>query len=172
MLRGRVYPRELHERVIRAVQSGLSRRAAAARFDVGISTAINWCNLYQATDYVESQRRGGNRKRLLEPYDEWIKAELEATPHLTVLKLTTSACRSRCVCEPRYSVAYSTPSWAKLQKKACSRLSRNVPMLPQDGIGGKSIKANLILRALCFSMRLGSRPIWRQQEAGARKANN
>lgn len=87
MRRGRAYPRELRERVVAAVRSGMSRRAAAARFDVGISAAINWYRLYQATGDVAPRERGGNRKRVLEPYDDWIRTALEATPHLTVLKL-------------------------------------------------------------------------------------
>lgn len=87
MRRGKAYPRELRERVVAAVQSGLSRRAAAARFDVGVSTAINWCAHYRARGHIDPQPRGGNRKRLLEPHDGWIRSQLEAKPHLTVIKL-------------------------------------------------------------------------------------
>jgi putative transposase len=54
---------------------------------VGISTAINWYKLYQETGDVKPKPRGGTRKRVLEPYDAWIRSALEATPHLTVLKL-------------------------------------------------------------------------------------
>ncbi len=85
--RGKAYPRELRERVIAAVRSGSSRRAAARRFDIGISTAINWCALERETGDIEPKQRSGNRKRVLEPYGGWIKAQLEATPHMTVLKL-------------------------------------------------------------------------------------
>ena len=86
MGKGQIYPRALRERVVAAVQSGMSRRAAAARFEVAISTAINWCAQYQAVGHLEPRPRG-KRKRLLEGYDDWIRARFEAVPHLTVLKL-------------------------------------------------------------------------------------
>lgn len=86
MGKGKIYPRELRERVVAAVQSGMSRRAAAVRFDVAISTAINWCAQYQATGHIDPRPRG-KRKRLLEPYDDWIRSQFDIVPHLTVLKL-------------------------------------------------------------------------------------
>ncbi len=76
MRKGKAYPKELRERVVAAVGSGMSRRAAAARFDVGVSTAINWCARYQSAGHFEPKPRGGNRKRALEAYDDWIRSQL------------------------------------------------------------------------------------------------
>jgi transposase len=39
---GAPYSLDLRERVVAAVAAGVSRRAAAVRFDVSISTAIRW----------------------------------------------------------------------------------------------------------------------------------
>ena len=38
----KTYGQDLRERVMAAVQAGASRRAAAKRFEVGVSTAIGW----------------------------------------------------------------------------------------------------------------------------------
>ena len=47
---GRAYSNDLRERVVRAViKGGLSRHQAAAHFEVGISTAINWVQRFWCT---------------------------------------------------------------------------------------------------------------------------
>jgi putative transposase len=46
---GKPYSIDLRERVVRAVEEeGLSRRAAALRFGVEASTAINWVRRFRA----------------------------------------------------------------------------------------------------------------------------
>jgi transposase len=42
---GRPYSMDLRERVIGAIESGMSTRQAAARFDIGIATAGAWARL-------------------------------------------------------------------------------------------------------------------------------
>jgi putative transposase len=46
---GAPYSLDLRERVVAAVASGVSRRAAAERFDVSISTAIRWTRRMKET---------------------------------------------------------------------------------------------------------------------------
>jgi transposase len=41
----KAYGEDLRGRVIAAVAGGMSRRAAAARFEVGVTTAIMWVGL-------------------------------------------------------------------------------------------------------------------------------
>jgi transposase len=53
--------KDLRERVIRAIDGGLSRRAAAAKFDVSVSSAIRWYQRYQQNGSVEARRMGGDR---------------------------------------------------------------------------------------------------------------
>ena len=43
----KTYGEDLRGRVIAAVESGLSRRAAAERFQVGVSTAIAWVRAWR-----------------------------------------------------------------------------------------------------------------------------
>lgn len=53
---GKPYSMGLRERVVRAVQDGLSCRQAAARFAVGISTVIRWVRRQQETGTVARRR--------------------------------------------------------------------------------------------------------------------
>lgn len=59
---GRPYSMDLRERVVAAVeQEGLSRHQAAARFGVGVSTAINSLNRVAQTGSVAPGQMGGHK---------------------------------------------------------------------------------------------------------------
>jgi putative transposase len=65
---------DLRERVVNAVVvEGMSRRAAAKRFGVGVSTAIDWVARFRATGSVEPGQMGGHRsKKLIGAWREWL----------------------------------------------------------------------------------------------------
>ena len=71
----RPYSNDLRERVVAAVlQEGLSRRQAAARFGIGISTAINWVDRYHETGSVAPGQMGGHKPRKLSgPHADWLR---------------------------------------------------------------------------------------------------
>ncbi len=52
---------DLRERVVAAVDCGLSRRKAAERFGVSISSAIRWTSLRRRTGDVRPKRQGGDK---------------------------------------------------------------------------------------------------------------
>jgi putative transposase len=55
---------DLRERVVRAVEiEGLSRRAAAARYGLGVSTAIKWLQRMRATGSARPGQMGGHKPR-------------------------------------------------------------------------------------------------------------
>lgn len=68
------YSMDLRERVVAAVEDdGLSRRQAAERFGVGISTAINWVRRQRETGSVAPSKIGGYRpKKLSGAWREWL----------------------------------------------------------------------------------------------------
>ena len=53
---------DLRERVVAAVAAGSSRRAAAARFGVSVSSAIRWCTLAREAGSVAPGPLGGDRR--------------------------------------------------------------------------------------------------------------
>ncbi len=68
------YSTDLRTRVVMAVEEGgLSRRQAAERFDVAISTAINWVRRYHETGSVAPDKMGGRRpKKIVGAYRAWL----------------------------------------------------------------------------------------------------
>jgi len=66
MARGKSYSIDLRERVVAAVaRGGLSRRRAAAQFDVGISTVITWMRRWHETGSVAPGKMGGYRPKAI-----------------------------------------------------------------------------------------------------------
>ncbi len=54
----RAYGFDLRRRVVEAIDGGLSARRAAARFSVGVSTAIHWHRRWRETGSLEPGRQG------------------------------------------------------------------------------------------------------------------
>ncbi len=71
---GKPYSMDLRERVVSAVEEGgLSRRQAADRFGVGISTAINWVRRFRATGSVAPGQMGGHKpKKIKGEHRAWL----------------------------------------------------------------------------------------------------
>ena len=60
------YSVDLRERVVTAVEEeGLSRRAAASRFGVGINTAITWGRRFRQTGSVAPGQMGGHKPKAI-----------------------------------------------------------------------------------------------------------
>lgn len=80
----------LHFRVISAVETGSSCRAAAARFGVGASSAVRWVQAWRASGCVAAKRQGGDRRsQRLEAYRDVIFAAIEAKVDVTLVELST-----------------------------------------------------------------------------------
>jgi transposase len=81
---GKPYSEDLRRRVVAAVDGGMSRRQAAARFEVGVSTVIRWVELWQETQSVVALPMGGDRRSRLNDEREWLLARVCAEPDLTL----------------------------------------------------------------------------------------
>jgi transposase len=70
----RPYSLDLRERVVAAVEkSGMSRRRAAARFGVGISTVIGWVRRLRQTGSVAPGQMGGHKpKAIAGEHRDWL----------------------------------------------------------------------------------------------------
>lgn len=84
----RTLSKDLRIRVIAAVEGGLSRRAAASRFSVGIATAIRWVREYRSSGATAAKPQGGDRRsQRIEAYREVILAAIKAQVDLTLVEL-------------------------------------------------------------------------------------
>ena len=73
-MRGKAYSIDLRERVVAAVvQGGMSRRRAAAHFQVGISTVITWVRRFLQTGSVAPRQIGGYKPKAIRgEHREWL----------------------------------------------------------------------------------------------------
>jgi transposase len=95
---------DLRIRVIRAVEGGMSRNAAAGRFGVSIASAVRWMAAYLQTGQTAPKPRGGDRRsgRIEAQADLLVRAIAE-TPDLTLAEL-----RQRLIDERGETFAIST----------------------------------------------------------------
>ena len=57
----RPYSMDLRDRLVAAVGSGMSARAAAERFGVGVATGVRWARQFRATGSVAPGQMGGHK---------------------------------------------------------------------------------------------------------------
>jgi transposase len=80
----RPYSRDLRERVVLAVENGLSRRRAAAVFGVGIATVIEWVRIWHDSGRLEAKPMGGDRNSRLKEERSWLLKRVASVPDLTL----------------------------------------------------------------------------------------
>lgn len=79
---------DLRQRVVAAVEGGMSRRKAAAHFKVGVSSAIRWVAQARETGDVTPKPQGGDRRsRAIEARAERILVLVAAKPDSTLEEL-------------------------------------------------------------------------------------
>ena len=80
---------DLRERVISAVDGGMSRRGAAERFGVSVSTAIKWVDRWRRTGTVRPRPQGGDkRSRRIEAHAADILSWVAARPDMTLAEIS------------------------------------------------------------------------------------
>ena len=76
---------DIRERLISAVNGGMSRRSAAERFGIAASTAIKWVDQWRRTGDIRPRPQGGDkRSQRVEAHAEEILALIEETPDVTL----------------------------------------------------------------------------------------
>ena len=76
---------DLRERVVAVIDGGLSRRQAAARFGVSVSSAIRWHALARRTGTAMPRQQGGDRRSgRTEAHADVILAAVAKQPDITL----------------------------------------------------------------------------------------
>jgi transposase len=83
----RAYSQDLRERVVRAVEGGLSRRRAASLFGVGIATVIDWVAVWRESGRLAAKPMGGDHSSRLKEERSWLLERIAAAPDLTLEEL-------------------------------------------------------------------------------------
>ena len=80
----RPYSRDLRERVVRAVEGGLSRRQAATMFELAASTVVEWVRVWRESGSLNAKPMGGDRNSRLKGERAWLLERIAAVPDLTL----------------------------------------------------------------------------------------
>ena len=78
----RSYSTDLRVRVIGSISDRLSRRRAAARFGVGVSTAVSWYRRYRETGEVSARKQGQPSGSKLDAHEAFILALVGERPDI------------------------------------------------------------------------------------------
>ncbi|QPC91601.1 IS630 family transposase [Mesorhizobium sp. INR15] len=79
---------DLRARVVAAVDGGLSRRAAAARFGVAAASAVRWVREWRASGSTCAKPQGGDRRsHRVEAYRDILLAAIERRVDITLVEL-------------------------------------------------------------------------------------
>jgi len=81
---GRAYSQDLRDRVLAAAAGGLSARKAAARFGIGVATAIVWVGRERRNGERSARRQGQPKGSKLDAHADFLLALIAETPDMTL----------------------------------------------------------------------------------------
>jgi transposase len=84
----KAYSLDLRERVVRFVEAGRSRHAAAAHFQVSVSFVVNLMKAYIASGRLAPKPSGGRRHAKLEPHRAFLLACVVTKNDITMPELS------------------------------------------------------------------------------------
>jgi len=163
----RPYSMDLRERVVGAVEEGgLSRNEAAARFGIGISTAINWVRRFKDTGSVAPGQMGGHKPKAIRGEHEiWLRERVHAGD-FTLRGLVGELAERGLKVD--YRTVWNFVHGEKLSfKKPCTPASRIVLTSRAGDPSGKPVRVQLSRHAWSSSTRPGPRRTWCRCEDGA-----
>jgi transposase len=153
------YSQDLRDRVIDAVLvAGMSRRAAAVRFGVSESAAINWVKRVELTGSRTRAKIGGYKRMMLAPHQAFLEAVCGDKPDITLQGLC-----DRLLAQHGVKTYTSVMSrflrhlGVTLKKRRSSRASRTGLTSAATAGAGSSGKSRLPRRVWSSSTRLGPR---------------
>jgi transposase len=120
----RAYSQDLRDRVIDA---GISGRQAAARFGIGLATAIVW--IRRAREGERAPRRQGQSKRSkLDPHREFLLGLIEAEPDITIVEMQERLHEAGVIASTGTIWKFLDRNGLTFKKRPPTRASRNVRM--------------------------------------------
>ena len=125
---GKPLSMDLRARTLAAVDAGMSRRAAAQRFGVGVSSVIRWDAARRATGAFAPKAQGGDmRSRRLEARSAEVMTAFEEERDQTLMELCERlAARGIATSKSALSRFFQRRGITR-KKRLATRLSRTVP---------------------------------------------
>lgn len=137
---------DLRLRVVRAIDAGLSRRQAAARFDVAPSTAIRWHEEWRRTGSCRAKPQGGDRwSHVTEAHAERILAILDRTGDITLTELKAQLGETGGTVSISALSRFFRRHGLTRKKRPATRPSKTGPMSAPNAAHGPTAKATSTL---------------------------
>jgi transposase len=125
----RPYSSDLRERFGRALDRGMSARAAARLLEVSASTGVKWAQQRRVTGKLDAKKMGGCRPVVLESERAWLLARLEQKCDPTLADLVRALHEERGVAVCRDTLWRFLKRCGKsFKKRRSSPVSRIGPM--------------------------------------------
>ena len=90
---GRAYSDDLRQRVLAAIEGGLSARQAAKLFGIGPATAIVWRRRYRETGEATARQPGQPRGSKLDAHEEFLLEIVASTPDISLAEMVARLSR-------------------------------------------------------------------------------
>lgn len=126
---GRPYSMDLRERVVAAIEGGMSTGEAADQFSIGKATAGAWARLKRATGSLAPPKQGKPKGSVLDAHADFILGLIEENPDVTLDEIAARLAGERRV------VVVRTAVWKFLdrrdmthKKRPRMQASRSAPM--------------------------------------------
>ena len=126
----RAYSQDLRDRVIDAGLAGLPARQAAARFGVGIATAIVWVRRARESGVRTARRQGQPRRSKLDPHRDFLIDLVAGTEDITLVEM-----QERLAAERGIKASVGT-IWTFLDR--CNMTVKKRPSMPRSRTGRMS----------------------------------
>jgi transposase len=127
---------DLRRRIVRAIEDGLSRRAAAARFAVSQSCAIKLMQRWKGTGSVAPTVPAAKKQFALAPHEELVRGLIVAEPDITLDELQARLAAEAIVVGRTSIHRYLHALKLTHKKRRSTRPSRSGPTLPRPGRPG------------------------------------
>ncbi len=135
----RPYSEDLRERIVRAVEGGMSRNAAAKHFDVAVSTVVKLLQRWTATGSVRADQYGGWKKASLAVHEDRIRALVAEKCDITLKELVARLADEEIVTARSTLGAFLQRLELTRKKRRPMQQSKSARMSPKPvSSGGKS----------------------------------
>jgi transposase len=127
---------DLRERVVRAVEGGVSRHATAAQYDVSPSFVVKLMQRWRQRGTLEPDQIGGWKRAKLADHAERVEALLAAEPDLTIAELQTRLAAEDIQVSPSAISRFLAACGLTRKKRPGTPPSRIGPTSPRQGAPG------------------------------------
>jgi putative transposase len=137
---GRPYSADLRQRVMEAVQSGITYEKVTERYRVSNSTIIRWVRRLRDSGNYAALPMGGKKPFVLSEETEWLLDRFTEKPDLT-LRAVLAELHERGI-EVSYFAVWNLVRRVRLsfKKRPSMPPSRTVPMSPAGALNGAATK--------------------------------